>query len=318
MDKAVSVGLTAVHDAGTNLADWHLMGETAAAGALKHRIYAMADGVNPMFDYLCKEGLQVDPQAWLTARSIKLYADGALGSRGAALLSDYHDQAGQQGLLLQTPEALKQHVKRALDCDLQVNVHAIGDRGNRVVIDAIAAAGSPSDGRHRIEHAQVIAIDDLRKFKQLNLIASMQPTHATSDMYWAEDRVGQQRIRGAYAWQSLKRLGVHLALGSDFPVEKPDPLLGFYAAVTRQDANAWPKGGWYPDQRLSRTEALHGFTVDAAYAAFQESQLGSLEVGKRADFVLLSADIMQIPAAQILSTKILATYVDGRRVFSLR
>ncbi len=277
MDKAVSVGLTSVHDAGTSLADWNLMQSERQAGRLKHRIYAMADGVNPMFDLLCEQGQQVDPGSWLTARSIKLYADGALGSRGASLLADYSDQPGQRGLLLQAPAELNRHVARAVGCGLQVNIHAIGDQGNRVVLDAIdQAPGGDNPGRHRVEHAQVIALEDIPRFKQLKLIASVQPTHATSDMYWAEDRVGPQRIKGAYAWQSLIKLGVPLALGSDFPVEKPDPLLGFYAAVTRQDDKQWPEGGWYSEQRLTRQQALHGFTLGAAYAAFQEAELGSL------------------------------------------
>ena len=205
---------------------------------------------------------------------------------------------------------------RASKCGLQVNIHAIGDRGNRVTLDALSAANQANNpGRHRIEHSQIVAAEDFSRFSQLNLIASVQPTHATSDMYWAEERVGNERIRRAYAWQTFIQHGVPIALGSDFPVEKADPLLGFYAAVSRQDANRWPKNGWYAEQRLSREQALHGFTLGAAYAAFQENQIGSIEVGKHADFVVLSQNIMQIPIEQVLTTKILATYLNGKPIF---
>jgi predicted amidohydrolase YtcJ len=161
----------------------------------------------------------------------------------------------------------------------------------------------------------VVAAEDFARFKQLDIIASVQPTHATSDMYWAEDRLGSERIKGAYAWQTFDKFGVRLALGSDFPVEKANPLLGFHAAVTRQDAKNWPEKGWYPDQTLSREQALYGFTLGAAYAAFQEDQIGSIEVGKKADFVVLSQDIMSIPAQQILSTKVIATYLNGKPIY---
>ncbi|HLT46156.1 MAG TPA: amidohydrolase family protein, partial [Rubricoccaceae bacterium] len=248
----------------------------------------------------------------------KFYMDGALGSRGAALLAEYSDDPGNAGLLQRTPEAFQALVERAMRCGLQVNTHAIGDRGNRVVLDAYEAAvaatgGGP--GRHRVEHVQVVALDDLVRFAGLGVIASVQPTHATSDMPWAEDRVGPARVRGAYAWRRLLDAGARLALGSDFPVERVDPLLGFYAAVTRQDAEGRPPGGWYPDQRLTREEALRGFTLDAAYAAFMEDEVGSLEPGKWADFAVLSADVMTIPAPEILDTEVVATYLGGEKVY---
>src|SRR5690606_15853252 len=194
----------------------------------------------------------------------------------------------------------------------------IGDSGNRVALDTYARAmqAVPDHaGRHRIEHAQVVAPEDIPRFAELGVIAAVQPTHATSDMYWAEDRVGAERIRGGYAWRSLLDAGARLALGYDFPFEHVDPLLGFYAAVTRQDAEGWPDGGWYAAQRLTREEALRGFTLDAAYAAFQEDELGSLEPGKFADFVILSHDIMTVPAPQILETDVVATYLGGRPVY---
>lgn len=316
MDKTASVGLTAMHDAGTSKKVWDLLRAAKSANALKVRVYAMADGDSDMLAYLCKGGAIIDPYALLSARAVKLYSDGALGSRGAALLAPYSDSPDQLGLLLETEETLAAQATRAAECGLQVNIHAIGDRGNRVSLDAIEAASKEKNpGRHRIEHAQVIEASDFARFKQLKIIASVQPTHATSDMYWAEERVGSERIKGAYAWQKLNRLGIPLALGSDFPVEKADPLLGFYAAISRQDAKGWPKNGWYPEENLTREEALYGFTLGAAYSAFQENQLGSLEVGKRADFVVLSKDIMTIPKEQILQTEILATYLNGQAIY---
>ncbi|MDJ0656903.1 MAG: amidohydrolase [Xanthomonadales bacterium] len=317
LTKAASVGLTGVHDAGTSLATWARYEKKHREGGLTLRVYAMADGDREMLARLCRSG-HIQHDNWLWARSVKFYADGALGSRGAALLADYHDDPGNRGLLIQPPEALRAQVTGAAGCGLQVNIHAIGDRGNRVVLDAYAraAASHPDNpGRHRIEHVQVVALSDLERIAEQGLVASMQPTHATSDMYWAEDRVGPQRIRGAYAWATLEKLGVPLALGSDFPVEKPDPLLGFYASITRRDESGWPEGGWRAEEALNRQRALYGFTLGAAYAGFAERVIGSLEAGKRADLVVLSADIMEIPEEQILKTRVLATVVDGRVVF---
>ncbi|MBT8113903.1 MAG: amidohydrolase [Arenicella sp.] len=317
MQKTASVGLTSVHNAGTSKQVWDILQSMHSDGELGVRYYAMADGNNAMLDFLCESGGIIDDQAMLTARAVKLYSDGALGSRGAALLAPYSDRESQSGLLIESPEVLAQYAKRAADCGLQVNIHAIGDRGNRVSLDALQAAASEDNpGRHRVEHSQIVAPEDFARFKQLKLIASVQPTHATSDMYWAEDRVGSERIQGAYAWQKFIELGVPLALGSDFPVEKADPILGFYAAVTRQDTKGWPDGGWYADQKLTRQQALYGFTLGAAYAAFQEDQIGSIEAGKFADFIVLSQDIMQIPAGQIPATKILATYLNGQAILS--
>ncbi len=321
MNKAVEVGLTGMHDAGTSLNVWQLLEKANQASPLPLRVYAMADGAQAMLDHLCEQGPQIDTSAILTARSVKLYSDGALGSRGAALLAEYSDAPGNLGLLIETEETLKKHATRAANCGLQVNIHAIGDRGNKVTLNVLEQASKANSaenqnpGRHRIEHSQVVAKADFQRFKDLKLIASVQPTHATSDMYWAQDRVGAERIKGAYAWQTFIDLGIPLALGSDFPVERPDPLLGFYAAVSRQDTKGWPAGGWYSSQKLSREQALYGFTRGAAYAAFQEQQIGSLEVGKFADFVVLSRDIMEIPVTNIPETQVLATYVNGKAVF---
>ncbi|MFK7955418.1 MAG: amidohydrolase family protein [Lysobacterales bacterium] len=309
------VGITGVHDAGTSQADLERFLAAEKSGDLSLRVYAMADGDQQLLRSLCEKTVHT-PR--VSARSVKLYADGALGSRGAALLEDYSDEPGNQGLLLQPVKNLNEQVSRAMGCGLQVNTHAIGDRGNRVVLDAYQAAlsahpGNP--GRHRIEHAQVVAATDFDRFKALDLIASVQPTHATSDMYWAEDRVGPKRIRGAYAWRRMVALGIPLALGSDFPVEKINPMLGLYAAIARRDLKGWPADGWYADQVLTRLEALRGFTLDAAYAGFAESQVGSLQAGKRADFVLLNADLMAVSASDIPAIVVAATVVGGKAVY---
>ncbi|GBD01584.1 N-substituted formamide deformylase [bacterium HR18] len=311
-------GLTGVHDAG---ADWDTIQRYRRAidrDALRLRLYVMVDGLGEAFDRICTQGPLLGYKGYLTVRSVKFYIDGALGSRGAALLAEYSDDPENQGLLRYAPEVFAEMVQQAMRCGLQVNTHAIGDRGVRVVLDAYEQALQTlgrTAGRHRVEHAQVIAPPDFARFAALGVIASMQPTHAISDMYWAEDRLGPERVRGAYAWRTLLRHGARLAFGSDFPVESPNPLLGFYAAVTRQDAQGWPPGGWYPEERLTREEALRAFTLGAAYAAFQEDELGSLTPGKYADFVVLSQDIMTIPPEEILQTQVLATFVGGQCVF---
>ena len=312
-------GLTGIHDAGQDLATIMLYQQAADDGEFLIRNYVMIGGEGEALDHFCEKGPLEDYGGRLAVRSVKLYADGALGSRGAALLADYSDEAGNTGLLFEDGDALTKRIGEAMACGFQVNTHAIGDRANRVVLDAYAEAiratgGGP--GRHRVEHAQiVVAPDDIARFAELGVIASMQPTHATSDMPWAEARVGPDRIRGGYAWRTFREHGVRLALGSDFPVEQVSPLLGFHAAVTRQDADGDPAGGWYPDQRLTREEALRGFTLDAAYAAFMEDTVGSLEAGKRADFVVLSRDIMTVPADEILATEVVATFLDGAAIY---
>ncbi len=315
LEALAAAGITGVHDAGTSQADLARYLAAEKAGELSLRVYAMADGDQQLLKSLCGETVKTP---FVSARSVKLYADGALGSRGAALLDDYSDEPGNHGLLLQPVENLREQVSRAMGCGLQVNTHAIGDRGNRVVLDAyeLGMAANPANpGRHRVEHAQVVALPDFQRFKALNLIASVQPTHATSDMYWAQDRVGPQRVLGAYAWRRMVELGIPLALGSDFPVEKINPMLGLHAAVSRQDTSGWPDGGWYSDQILSREEALRGFTLDAAFAGFSEAEVGSLVAGKMADFVLIDANIMTIDAKDIPAAKVVATVVGGKAVF---
>ena len=318
MQAAVEHGLTGVHDAGVSLADFDRYRRLADRGALPLRITAMADGDHDAFAALCRDGPYRHPGGRLQMRTVKLYADGALGSRGAALLQDYSDDPGNRGLMLTPPEALAVLAARAKGCGIQVATHAIGDRGNHEVLEAYARAlGTDAAGDHRwrIEHAQVLSADDLPRLAGLHVIASMQPTHATSDMPWAERRLGPERILGAYAWRRLRDSGARLALGSDFPVESVDPRLGLYAATTRTDAQGAPPGGWRPEEKLTAFEALRGFTLDAAYAGFAETEVGSLAVGKRADFVVLAEDPLAIDPARLRDLTVQATYVDGQAVY---
>ncbi len=315
---AVSNGLTGVHDMGVPRADLALMKQFADAGELPLRIDAYADGNSDALDDLCSGGLYRHANGRLQMRGVKLYMDGALGSRGAALIEDYSDDPGNRGLLLTQPDALEAAVRKAQGCGVQLATHAIGDRGNRIVLDTYARVlGDHADGDHRwrIEHAQVVALEDIGRFGSLEVIASMQPTHATSDKPWAEDRVGAKRIQGAYAWRRFLDSGARLALGSDFPVESPDPRLGLHAAVTRQDRAGMPLGGWLPEQVLTPAEALRGFTADAAYAGHDEAEVGQLAPGMRADFVILAQDPLAVAAGRMDALQILSTWVDGEPVF---
>ena len=312
------LGLTGVHDAGVDAETVALYRRYADAGKLSARIYAMIGGTGADFDALAKTGPLIGyGKDFLTVRSVKLYADGALGSRGAAMLAPYSDDPHNKGLLFHTPQELTAMIGKALGKGYQVGVHAIGDAGNREVLDAFAAAYRIHGGqslRNRVEHAQVVALSDIPRFKTLDLIASMQPTHATSDMNMAEDRVGAERIKGAYAWRRFLAQGTVIAAGSDFPVESANPFFGLHAAVTRQDHAGKPAGGWYPEQDLSLVEALRAFTLDAARAAHQERTLGTLEPGKWADFIVIDRDIFAQEPDRIWSTIVLETWVGGRRV----
>lgn len=318
LQETAKYGLTGVHNAGVGLRTIERYKRFIDEGRFNLRVYAMIGGRSEAFDYFCEHGPLRNYKDRLSVRGVKYYIDGALGSRGAALLEDYSDDPGNRGLLQKSPETFRRDVRRAMECGFQVNTHAIGDRGNRIVLDAyeagMEATGETID-RHRVEHAQILAPSDIPRFAELEVIASMQPTHATSDMPWADERLGAERLKGAYAWRSLLDRGARLAFGSDFPVEDVDPLEGIYAAVTRKDADGNPEGGWQAEERVTRLEALKGFTLDAAYAAFQEDELGSLEPGKWADFVVLSRDIMEIPAAEILKTKVVATYLAGEPIY---
>ena len=321
-------GLTGIHDAGEDAATIGIFEELAKAGSYNLRNYVMlSDPGEPgspaaLGNPYLRRGPQsalYDGHLWI--RAIKLYADGALGSRGAALLAPYADEPANSGLLLSRPEHIRAWADAALRSGFQVNVHAIGDRGNRVVLDAFESAlrtAPKPDHRFRIEHAQVLSAEDIPRFAKLGVIPSMQPTHQTSDMGWAETRVGPQRIRGAYAWRSLLNTGVVIPSGTDFPVEEVNPLLTFHAAVTRQDPRNLPLGGWYPDQKMTRDEALQSMTIWPAYAGFQESVLGSLTTGKYADFVVLDRDIMRIPDTEILGTRVISTWIGGKRVYEAK
>lgn len=335
MRRCLAAGLTGVHDAGVGPVELELYHELLVKDGFPFRVYAMLAGesapvegrvVSGWLERQLANGPAVGLGAGrLTVRSVKLYADGALGSRGAALLSPYLDDPNNTGLLRMEPAALRAMAQSAGRSGFQVCIHAIGDRGNRLALDAIEAArkaagraAGTDDLRHRIEHAQVLSPLDIPRFAALGVLASIQPTHATSDMYWAADRIGAERLQGAYAWRTLLSSGARLACGSDFPVESENPLLGFYAAVTRQDAKGWPSGGWLPDQRLTREEALRCFTLDAAYAAFEEKQRGSVVTGKLADLTVLSQDIMKVPPLEILRTTATMTIVGGRVAYEKR
>ncbi len=317
--EMVRLGLTGVHDPGVGLDVIRLYQRKIAAGAFPVRVYAMADGAGATLDWLCQNGPLNDPSGRLVMRSVKLYADGALGSRGAALLADYSDDAGNAGLLFLDDAALEAQLRRVFSCGLQAGVHAIGDRANRQVLDAyekLIPQYPDNPGRHRVEHAQILDPADVPRFASLGVIAAMQPTHATSDMDWADERLGEGRLAGAYAWRSLLASGARLAFGSDFPVERVDPMLGIHAALTRQDAGGHPPGGWQPQERLGRAETIRAFTRDAAWAGFAENETGSLEAGKQADFIVLDRDVMAEPDAELLDVRVLQTWVGGERVFA--
>lgn len=311
-----SLGITGVHDAGIDIEEAEVLISLADDGELALRFYGMLGGAGRNLDEF-GEPLIAYGNDRLDIRSVKLYQDGALGSRGAAMLKPYDDDPENTGLPFWDQEELNQKVQKANSRGFQVGVHAIGDRGNRMVLNAFSEvqAGKPSAMRNRVEHAQIISLDDIARFKTLGLIASMQPTHATSDMNMAEDRIGPDRIQGAYAWRKLLDQGTVIASGSDFPVELVNPFHGLYAAVTRRDRQGMPESGWYPEESLTRLEALHSFTMGAAYAAFQEERLGSLEAGKWADFIVVDRDYFAVPEDQIDDIEVLETWIAGEKVF---
>ena len=319
LQEIARVGLTSVHDAGIGVAEDRLYRAYADQGKLTARVYAMIGGTDKDFDALSKNGPLKDYGKGMYAlRSVKLYSDGALGSRGAALIKPYSDEPHSHGLLFYKTAQMDAMMAKAMRKGYQVNVHAIGDAGNHQILDIykkeLAATKSEAQ-RHRIEHAQVVTLDDILRFKTLGIIPSMQPTHATSDKNMAETRVGPERIKGAYAWRSFLHQGSKIACGSDFPVEAPNPFFGIHAAVTRQDAQGQPVAGWYPNQAMSLKEAFRCFTLDAAYAGHQENALGSLEEGKQADFIVIDRDLFRMPTYEIHKTGVLETWVAGKQVF---
>jgi predicted amidohydrolase YtcJ len=272
-----------------------------------------------VLDAFMKRGPQTalfDGRLWI--RAIKLSADGALGSRGAAMLEPYSDDPGNTGLITTPAERVKSVAVRALRAGFQLNVHAIGDRANRMVLDQFEAAFKEvpvADHRFRIEHAQILTYQDIPRFAQLDVIPSMQGSHQTSDMYWVPARIGWSRAQGSYAWRSLLNSGVVIPNGSDFPVEAVNPLISFKAFVSRQDADGFPAGGWMPDQRTTRQEALFSITLWPAYAAFMEGESGSITAGKYADFIVLDQDIMSVASDDILKTRVVMTVLGGKVVY---
>jgi predicted amidohydrolase YtcJ len=318
--ECVRSGLTSVHEAKVTPLMIQAFHELVREGRMPLRVYGMLDGADKnLVDEWLKRGPEIDPHHQLTIRSFKLFADGALGSRGAAMLETYSDAPQTKGVMT-TPEAdLYSLTRRALQAGFQVCTHAIGDAANRSVLNAYEQAEkdlpNAHDSRLRIEHAQVLTPEDIPRFVKLGVIASMQPTHATSDMPWAEKRVGPDRIKGAYAWRSVKDSGARLPLSSDFPGETLNPFYGIYAAITRQDPLGNPPGGWHPEQKLTLEEALRGYTVEAAYAEFEEKDKGSIEKGKLADLTVIAQDITRIPLPEILSIRVLKTFVGGKVVY---
>ena len=306
-------GLTTVDDAGLNRDVLELIDSLHNAKELKIRVYGMISNNEENLAHYLEKGITQSER--LTIRSVKVYADGALGSRGAALKKPYSDAKNNKGLFLTTPEEIDRLAYLLAEKGFQMNTHAIGDAANQVVLDAYEKAlATSTDPRWRVEHAQVDEKQDLEKFGP-KVIPSVQPTHATSDMEWADERLGEERVQTAYTFKELLDWSGKVALGTDFPVEKVNPLNTFYAAVARRDTEGRPIGGYQMENALTRSEALKGMTIWAAYANFEEQQKGSIEVGKVADFVLLTEDIMTINESAILSAEVLATVVDGNIVY---
>lgn len=320
-EHLLSNGITSMHDAGIGRDVYDFYLKEAVEGDLPVRVYAMVSATDPELSTMLGNGNIRDANDFLYIRSVKAYGDGALGSRGAALLEPYSDAPHQHGLLLTQPEDMTQLFTTVIGAGFQLNYHAIGDKANHVALNEFETTFKTLGGaelRNRIEHAQVIAPDDLARFAELNVLPSMQPTHATSDKNMAEDRIGKDRMKGAYAWKTLLDSGIALPLGSDFPVELANPFYGLHAAVTRQDRNNQPVKGWYAHEALTIEQAFKGFTLDAAYAGHMEDTLGSLTKGKWADFILVDQDIFTIKPEDIWKTKVHATYVAGEQVFEAK
>jgi hypothetical protein len=310
--KCFELGLTTVDDAGLGRKTIELIDSLQQAKTLKMRVYAMVSASKENLDYYLEHGVFKSER--LNVRSFKVYADGALGSRGAALIQPYSDRENHFGAMVTSLDTLQQIAKRIANSDFQMNTHAIGDSANSFILSAyVDALKSQTNRRWRIEHAQVIDSTDFDYFT--DIIPSVQPTHATSDMYWAEDRLGPKRIKNAYAYKKLLDINGRVALGTDFPVEQVNPMLTFYAAVARQDTEGFPSSGFEKENGLSREETLKGMTIWAAFSNFEENEKGSIESGKLADFIILDNDIMKIELAKIPEIKVLSTYLNGEKVY---
>lgn len=315
-EVCLSYGLTTIDDAGLSIEVIDAIEQLHKANELSVRVYAMVSNTKRDLDYFLPKGIINTGK--LHVRSVKVYADGALGSRGAALRKPYSDRHNHFGAMITDPATLERVASRILKAGYQMNTHAIGDSANIAVIRAYkkTLAGT-KDARWRIEHAQVITPTDFSNFSK-NIIPSIQPTHATSDMYWAQERLGPERIKGAYSYQTLLKNAGMVALGTDFPVEGVNPMHTFYAAVARKDLNQYPDNGFRSQEALTRTQALKGMTIWAAYANFEDTVKGSIEMGKFADFTVLEEDIMKIPQDSIPGVKALATFIDGVKVYELK
>jgi len=320
LNDMVSLGMTSAHDAGVKSDEVRALIALREKGIMPARIYAMLDILDPSNDEYLEAGIITDPTAMMEIRSIKILSDGTMGSRGAAMMEEYSDSHGHRGDMLFSMEELEHHMTRAMAHGFQVNTHAIGDRANRVVLDMFEKLQSESlrrKMRHRIEHAQILDADDINRFVELGVAASIHPTHATSDKGMVETRLGQERLdEGGYAYRTLVESGAWLGGGSDFPVEPVNPFYGLHAAVTSQDRDGNPLGGWMPEQTLTREQALDLFTAKAAFLGHQENEIGQISPGFWADFIVLDQDYFDIPAEDIWKIKVLNTYVAGREVYS--
>jgi len=309
------VGLTTVDDAGLDLEIIDLIDSLQKSGDLKIRVYAMANPSEENFDRFSESGPYKTDR--MHVRGFKVYADGALGSRGACLISSYKDAPGQKGFLMQDVAYYRQVAERIHAAGMQMNTHCIGDSANRLLLDIYSETlGEGNDERWRIEHSQVISPDDFKKFKRYNIWPSVQPKHATSDMYWAEDRIGKERLQGAYAYKTLYSQNNKIAFGSDFPVEDINPILGFYAAVARVDLENFPYGGFMLNEAVGRDTAFRAMTILPAEANFEENEKGSIEIGKFADLVILDQDLLFMEQDQLPYIQVMQTFVNGEVVYN--
>lgn len=314
--NCLAMGLTGIDDCGLNYQAVESLMALQESGDLKMRLYVMLSDAPANFDYLDKKGIIKTDR--MHVRSFKVYGDGALGSRGACLLEPYSDRAGHRGFLLSQPEHFDSVAAWIAAREFQMCTHAIGDSGNRTILNIYEKyLKGKNDRRWRIEHAQVVNSADFEKFGRSNIIPSVQPTHATSDMYWAGDRLGTQRVKGAYAYQQLLKENGWLPLGTDFPVEDISPFKTFLAAAVRKDAKGWPEGGYQMENALTREQTLRGMTIWAAQSNFEEKEKGSIEVGKFADFIILDKDLMTVPEEEILKIKVQKTYLGGEKLYEV-
>jgi hypothetical protein len=317
LEEAAQHGVTSVQD-NSSWQDFQVYDALKKEGKLTARVTEWLPFAAPLgqLEQMRRRGGTNDP--WLKTGALKGVVDGTLGSRTAAMIEPFADDASTRGILRIPAEELKKLAIERDKAGFQIALHAIGDAANRAALDAFAAARAANgarDARHKVEHAQVVAPEDFARFKELGVIASMQPCHETTDMRWAQDRLGPERAKGAYAWRSMQKAGVRLAFGTDYPVEPLDPMIGLYACVTRERPEGGPAGGWIPAEKISMEDCIHAYTAGSAYAEFEEANKGTLTPGKLADIVVLSADVTKIAPKEILKTKAVTTIVGGRVVY---